>query len=118
MSFQRVILIVLDGVGVGELPDADLFQDQGAHTLLHVAEQTGGLALPNLQRLGLGNIVELPGVPPTDTPSSAWGKMAELSLGKDTTSGHWELAGLVTTEPGPTYPNGPAYLARLATLAN
>ena len=106
MKFRRVILIVLDGVGVGELPDAALFQDQGAHTLLHVAEQAGGLTLPNLQRLGLGNIVELPGVVPVDKPLAAWGKMAELSLGKDTTTGHWELAGLVTTEPAATYPDG------------
>ncbi len=106
MSLRRVSLIVLDGVGVGELPDAELFQDQGAHTLLHVAEQTGGLSLPNLQRLGLGNITGLPGVAPTDKPLAAWGKMAELSLGKDTTSGHWELAGLVTTEPAATYPHG------------
>lgn len=106
MNFQRVILIVLDGVGVGELPDAALYQDQGAHTLLHVVEQTGGISLPNLQRFGLGNIVEVPGVVPSDSPLAAWGKMAERSLGKDTTTGHWELAGLETTEPAATYPNG------------
>lgn len=106
MSFRRVILIVLDGVGVGELPDAALFQDQGAHTLRHVAEQVGGLSLPNLQRFGLGNIVDLPGVEPTGRPLAACGKMAEKSLGKDTTSGHWELAGLVTTEAMTTYPDG------------
>jgi phosphopentomutase len=106
MNFRRVILIVLDGVGVGELPDAVLFNDQGAHTLLHVAEQVDGLFLPNLQRLGLGNIVELPGVAPVDKPVAAWGKMAEKSLGKDTTNGHWELAGLVTSEPMATYPDG------------
>ena len=75
MNFRRVILIVLDGVGVGELPDAALFHDQGAHTLLHVAEQAKKLCLPNLQRLGLGNIVELPGVAPVDKPIAAWGKM-------------------------------------------
>ncbi len=106
MSFNRVVLIVLDGVGVGELPDAALFQDQGAHTLLHVAEQVGGLSLPNLQRLGLGNIAELPGVLPVKSPLAAWGKMVEKSLGKDTTAGHWELAGLVTSEPMTTYPDG------------
>jgi phosphopentomutase len=106
MSFRRVILIVLDGVGVGELPDADLYQDQDAHTLRHVAEQVGGLSLPNLQRLGLGNITEISGVEPVDKPLAAWGKMAEKSHGKDTTAGHWEIAGLVTSEPMSTFPNG------------
>ncbi|MBE0501008.1 MAG: phosphopentomutase [Desulfuromonadales bacterium] len=104
--FRRVILIVLDGVGIGELPDAARFNDQGAHTLLHVAEQVGGISLPNLQRLGLGNIAALPGVVPVDRPSAAWGKMAEQSQGKDTTNGHWELAGLVTSTPMATYPDG------------
>lgn len=106
MSFKRVILVVLDGVGVGELPDAALFNDRGANTLLHVIEQAGGVCLPNLQRLGLGNIIELPGVDPVDRPLAAVGKMAEASLGKDTTTGHWELAGLITTTPATSYPDG------------
>lgn len=106
MIFRRVILIVLDGVGIGALPDADRFGDDGAHTLRHVIEQAGEISLPNLQRLGLGTVVELPGVDPVAGPLAACGKMAELSLGKDTTSGHWELAGLVSQEPAATYPHG------------
>jgi len=104
--FRRVILIVLDGVGIGELPDAARFGDRGAHTLRHVAEMAGGLRLPNLTAMGLGNIEPLPGVAPVATPQAAFGKMAEVSVGKDTPTGHWELAGLVTREPYATFPHG------------
>ena len=104
--FQRVILITLDGVGVGALPDAALYGDEGANTLLHVAERCGGLCLPNLRRLGLGNILQLPGVPPHPSPGAAYGRLRELSAGKDTTTGHWELAGVVQHQPLPTYPTG------------
>ncbi len=103
---RRVVLITLDGVGVGALPDADRYGDAGANTLLHVAEVCGGLALPNLQRLGLGNILAVPGVSPVEEPAAAFGRMAEASAGKDTTTGHWEIAGVLLQEPFPTYPGG------------
>ena len=105
-TFNRVILIILDGVGVGALPDAVAYGDAGANTLRHVAEQAGPLELPYLQRLGLGNICPAPGLPPAEHPAAAWGKMKEKSPGKDTTTGHWELAGLETTEPFASYPEG------------
>ncbi len=104
--FRRVIIVVLDGVGVGALPDAAAYGDDGANTLLHVAEQAGPLDLPNLQRMGLGNICPAPGLEPVAAPAACWGRMAEASRGKDTTTGHWELAGLQTTEPFATYPHG------------
>ncbi len=104
--FKRVVLITLDGVGIGALPDADAYGDAGANTLLHVARACAGLHLPHLQRLGLGNIIEVPGVAPTARPEAAWGRMRERSLGKDTTTGHWEIAGVIQTEALPTYPEG------------
>lgn len=106
MTVGRVILITLDGCGVGALPDAATFGDAGVATLPHVAQACNGLRLPHLQRLGLGNIAPLQGVPPTARPMAAWGRMAERSRAKDTTSGHWELAGLAMAEPFPTYPHG------------
>lgn len=105
-TIQRVILIVLDGLGVGALPDAQAYGDLGSNTLAHVAEAVGGLQLPNLQRLGFGHIGEFTGLARVSEPDACFGKMAELSKGKDTTVGHWELAGLVTERPFPTYPNG------------
>jgi phosphopentomutase len=105
-TWGRVILITLDGVGVGALPDADAYGDAGANTLLHVAEACGGLDLPTLQSLGLGNIQPLPGVPPLQAPAAGFGRMQERSVGKDTTTGHWELAGVLQTEPLATYPQG------------
>jgi phosphopentomutase len=102
----RAFLIVLDGVGVGELPDASDYGDTGSHTLLHVAEAVHGLRLPNLQRLGLGNLLDLPGVSPISDPRGARGRMAERSSGKDSTSGHWEMAGVVLDSPFPTFPEG------------
>lgn len=103
---RRVILITLDGVGIGALPDAERYGDAAAHTLLHVAQAGGGLYLPNLQQLGLGNIEALPGVDPVPLPRAFYGKMAEVSAGKDTTTGHWELAGLRIREPFACYPDG------------
>lgn len=103
---RRVILIVLDSVGVGAMPDAADYGDQGSNTLGNVAEATGGLNLPNLGELGLGNIIPVKGVPAVPAPRGAWGKMAEASKGKDTTTGHWEIAGLQLQEPFPTYPEG------------
>jgi phosphopentomutase len=92
---RRVILIVLDSVGIGELPDADRFNDVGAHTLLHISQHQHGLNVPQLQRLGLGNIERLEGVSPVSNPAF-YGKMVEISKGKDTTTGHWEMMGLKT----------------------
>ncbi|NLW90464.1 MAG: phosphopentomutase [Syntrophomonadaceae bacterium] len=103
---RRVIIIVLDSVGIGALPDADIFGDEGCNTLVHTARAVGGLRLPNLQSLGLGNIASIEGVSEIAHPQGAYGKMAERSGGKDTTSGHWEMMGLVQQQAFPTYPNG------------
>lgn len=102
---KRVILVVLDSVGIGALPDAKDYGDEGVNTLVHIAEHMGGLNLPNMAQLGLGNIDNIPGVTPGKA-SGAFGKMAELSKGKDTTTGHWELSGIVLKEAFPTFPNG------------
>lgn len=103
---KRAVVIVLDSVGVGELPDAWEYGDSGSNTLLHVAEAVGGISIPNLASLGLGNIIELPGICACSAPRASYGKMAEKSAGKDTTVGHWELAGVITDKPFPTYPQG------------
>ncbi|HAG11275.1 MAG TPA: phosphopentomutase [Desulfotomaculum sp.] len=105
-KISRVTLVVLDSAGVGALPDADKYGDEGSNTFLHCAREAGGLYLPNLARLGLGNILDLPGIPPAAQPAGAFGKMAELSPGKDTTTGHWEIAGLILDKPFPLYPDG------------
>jgi phosphopentomutase len=105
-GIQRVVLVILDSVGAGALPDADRFGDEGSDTLGNTARAVGGLHLPNLQKLGLGNIHPILGVPPEPAPLAAYGRMAEQSAAKDTTIGHWEIAGLVSPEPLPTYPNG------------
>lgn len=106
MNVDRAIIIVLDSVGVGEMPDAPAYGDAGSNTLGRTAEAVGGLSLPNLGRLGIGNITPIKGVPPGNNPQACFGKMAEKSSGKDTTTGHWELAGIVTKVPFPLYPNG------------
>jgi phosphopentomutase len=103
---MRAFLVVLDGVGIGALPDASDYGDAASHTLRHVAEANGGLRLPMLERLGLGRIEPLPGVRPVVDPAAAYGRMMERSKGKDSTTGHWELAGLVSEHPFPTYPAG------------
>lgn len=103
---KRVFLVVLDSVGVGELPDAGKYGDTGSNTLCNIAKAVGGLRLPNLARLGLGNIINIMGVPPAEKPAAAFGRMAELSPGKDTTTGHWELCGLILERPFPVYPEG------------
>jgi len=102
----RAVWIVLDGVGVGELPDAGDYGDRGASTLPHVAAACGGLALPNLGRLGLGHLAAIPGVPPDSAPQGAFGRMRECAAGKDSISGHWELAGVTLKIPFATYPDG------------
>lgn len=103
--FKRVAVIVLDSVGAGELPDAYKFGDEGSNTLGHVTEKTG-VKLENMGRLGLGNILPLKSVPENPNAIGAYGKMAEKSAGKDTTTGHWEIAGLITEKPFPTFPDG------------
>jgi phosphopentomutase len=103
---KNFFVIVLDGVGIGELPDADKFNDAGSDTLCNIAEKVGGLKLPNLQKFGLGNIKEILGIEPDSSPLASFGKMSELSVGKDSTSGHWELGGLKVEIDFPYYPHG------------
>ncbi|MDT3427531.1 phosphopentomutase [Paenibacillus forsythiae] len=105
-SFKRICFIVLDSVGIGEAPDAAAFGDAGAHTLGHILERNPGLKLPNMQRLGLANIAPLPPLEPVKTPEGYYGKMQEVSVGKDTMTGHWELMGLKIETPFNTYPDG------------
>jgi phosphopentomutase len=103
---RRAVLLVLDGVGIGDAPDTQAYGDAGSDTLGNVARVHGGLLLPNLGALGLGNIAPLHGVPPAATPSAAWGAALPRSAGKDSTTGHWELAGVHLSRPFPTYPAG------------
>jgi phosphopentomutase len=107
-GIDRAILVVLDSVGIGALPDAAEYgeYDPISNTLAHTALAVGGLKLPHLARMGLGNILPIEGVPPTEHPTAAYGRMAEGSKGKDTTTGHWEIAGLCSSKPFPTFPNG------------
>jgi phosphopentomutase len=103
---RRAAVIVLDACGVGALPDAaDYAGDAGSNTLAHLADRVGGLELPTLQRLGLGSILPLRGVPPSDDPVMH-GRLAPLGPGKESTTGHWELMGVVPSAPLPTYPDG------------
>ena len=106
MDIKRAIILVIDACGVGALPDASKYDDEGASTIPHCAEAVGGLRMPACQRLGLGNIVPIRGVHPVERPVAAYGKMAEVSAGKDSTTGHWEIGGVITPTPFPTYPNG------------
>lgn len=106
MRFSRVFLLVMDSVGIGELPDAPRFGDEGAHTLGHIAERVEGFSLPHLEKLGLGNIAALKHVPAVAAPLAHYGKMQEISMGKDTTTGHWEIMGLHVSTPFHTYPDG------------
>src|SRR5712672_255784 len=103
---QRACVIVLDAVGAGELPDAGEYGDEGSNTLGNVAKAVGGLDLPNMEALGLGNVEELEGCPPQPGAPAVAGRLVERSKGKDTTTGHWEVMGGVTSEAFPTYPHG------------
>jgi phosphopentomutase len=103
--FNRVLLIVLDGAGIGAMPDAPEWGDAGSDTLGHILESRV-LRLPNLQRYGLGNVRPLQNVPPLDQPDGSYGRCALRSNGKDTTTGHWEMAGIILAQAFPTYPNG------------
>lgn len=106
MQIKRVIVIVLDGVGAGEAPDAADYGDVGSNSLGNTAKAVGGLKLPNMGRLGLGHITGILGVPAQENPSGCYGRMMPRSAGKDTISGHWELMGIHLEKPLPTYPNG------------
>jgi phosphopentomutase len=103
---KRAAIIILDGVGIGAAPDADAYGDAGSDTLGNLARACGGLALPRLERLGLGNIKDLDGVRRRGDAAGAWGTMRPASAGKDSTAGHWEIAGIHLERPFPTFPNG------------
>ena len=118
MSAHRAIIVVLDGVGIGAAADAGRYGDLGSDTLGNVARAVGGLDLPNLQRAGLGGVVALSGLPPAERPTAAFGLLEPRSAGKDSTTGHWEIAGLHLAEPFPTFPDGfpPSVLDAFARL--
>lgn len=103
---NNFLIIVIDGVGIGEMPDAHLYGDEGSHTLANMAEFVGGLNLPNLQKLGLGNISPIKGIIPEQNPIASYGKLTEVSKGKDSTTGHWELGGIRVDVDFNYYPNG------------
>ncbi|HOQ37515.1 MAG TPA: phosphopentomutase [Acetivibrio sp.] len=103
---KRAIIIVLDSVGIGELPDAEKYGDKGSNTLGNIAANIPGFSLPNLESLGLGNIDSIKGIKPSADPMGCYGRMAERSAGKDTTTGHWEIAGIFLDRPFPVYPDG------------
>ena len=103
---KRAAIIVLDGVGIGAAPDAAAYGDVGSDTLGNVSRAVGGLHLPNLEACGLGRIAALEGVRPVRDPKGAWGLMQPASAGKDSTTGHWEIAGVHLAKPFPTYPHG------------
>ena len=106
MNINRIIWIVLDSVGIGEARDAAKFGDEGADTLGHTAEANGGLNIPNMVKLGIGNIDGAHNLERCDNPIGCFGKLAEVSAGKDTTIGHWEMAGIYSPDPFPVYPDG------------
>ncbi|AIF66707.1 phosphopentomutase [Terribacillus saccharophilus] len=106
MDFKRVFLIVMDSVGIGEAPDAEAFGDKGADTLGHIASHRGGLQMPNMAALGLGNIREVEGIQAAKQPKAFYTKMQEASNGKDTMTGHWEIMGLRIDQPFRTFPDG------------
>jgi phosphopentomutase len=116
MNIRRVVIMVVDSCGAGAAPDAGDYGDQGSDTLGHVAEAVGGLDLPNLAAAGLGNLHGgIAGVSPAESPTMAFGKLTEASAGKDSTTGHWEIAGVITTQPYATFPDGfsPKIVSRL-----
>ena len=104
--FKRIFLIVMDSVGIGEAPDAKLFGDEGAHTLRHIAEKMNGLNMPNMGKLGLSKIDEIPGIQAAEKPLAYYTKMQESSNGKDTMTGHWEIMGLNIETPFRVFPDG------------
>jgi phosphopentomutase len=125
-ALRQIILIVLDSVGIGDAPDAEAYGDAGSNTVANTARAVGGLRLPHMAALGFGHLGNFAGVPAVAEPQGAYGRLTEVSAGKDTTSGHWELAGVSLAKPFPTFPKGfppsfiAAYEARigLGTLGN
>ncbi|AOH55592.1 phosphopentomutase [Peribacillus muralis] len=105
-AFKRIFVVVMDSVGIGEAPDADLFGDKGSDTLGHIAEEMNGLHMPNLAKLGLGNIRDIKGIDKAQQPLAYYTKMKEASTGKDTMTGHWEIMGLNISTPFKVFPNG------------
>jgi phosphopentomutase len=105
-QLQRAIIIVLDGVGAGENPDSAAYGDSGASSLEHCAQAIGGLALPNLGQIGLGNLTPILGTPASEEARGAYGRLASKAAGKDSVAGHWEMMGVVLKKALPTYPNG------------
>ena len=103
---DRIILIILDSVGIGEMPDSKDYGDEGSNTLKNIAKTLDGLNLPNLESMGLGLIDEIKGIRCDIIPKASYGKMMERSKGKDTTTGHWELMGIISEKPFSTFPNG------------
>src|SRR5688500_14179779 len=103
---SRVTILVLDSAGVGEMPDAPVYGDEGSNTIGNTAKKVGGIRVPNLAKLGLGRIIPIQGVEADPHPRASFGKMAEASPGKDTTTGHWEMVGVVLKTPLPLYPKG------------
>ena len=103
---NNFFIIILDGVGIGELPDASNYNDSGSNTLCNMAEAVGGLQLPNMEALGLGNIAKIKGVPSVDHSLASFGKLVEVSVGKDSITGHWELAGLYVQTDFSYFPLG------------
>ena len=103
MKYKRIFLVIMDSVGAGELPDAKDYNDTGANTLKHIAQAAKGLNMPNMQKLGLGNLTEIQGVAPVKPKQGYYTKCEELSTGKDTMTGHWEIMGLKITEPFKTF---------------
>lgn len=105
-KIKRAIVIVLDGVGVGEAPDASAYGDEGSNSVGNTAQKIGGLTIPTMQSLGFGNIIPIKGVAEVADVQGAWGKLQPKSAGKDSVTGHWELMGIYLERPFPTYPNG------------
>lgn len=103
---KRAVIIVLDSAGIGEMPDSEIYGDKGVNTLVNISRRVGGLNLPHLRAMGLGNLASIEGVAPVEKAFGAYGIMQEMSKGKDTTTGHWEMMGIVTEKPFPTYPDG------------
>ncbi|MEK9164646.1 MAG: phosphopentomutase, partial [Chloroflexota bacterium] len=103
---NQVTLIVLDSVGIGDAPDAETYGDAGSNTLGNIARAVGGLKLPNMATLGLGHLGNIKGVPAVEKAQGAYGRLTQVSAGKDTTTGHWELAGVSVKTPFPTFPHG------------
>jgi len=105
-QIERAIVVVLDGVGVGQAPDAARYGDEGANCLRNCARAVGGLSLPIMGRMGLGHLTDIDGTPPVSPAIGAYGRLVEAAAGKDSTTGHWELTGIVLDHPLPTYPHG------------